>query len=70
MIEVKRALTAQGIAYRQTAANSLACQRPSVRFDAEMKEEVPLTYVRLSRVSGELWLYNDTCSKLLAQMRL
>jgi len=70
IVEVKRSLTAHRVDFKQTAPTIFQCQRPSLRFDVEMKEEGTLTYVRLTRVSGELWLYNDTCSKLLAQMRL
>lgn len=70
VVEVKRALTSNRVDFKQTTTTSFVCQRPSLRFDVEMKEEGSLTYVRLTRVSGELWLYNDTCSKLLSQMRL
>lgn len=72
MQEVVRALGARRISHRQVSNFLLRCQNQAVRFEAEcvQSDRGGGYMLRFSRVSGDLQLYKNLCSKLLSEMYL
>jgi len=73
MTEISRALSIHRVAFKQSTPHTVKCQRQSVRFEMEIShlENLESIYVlRFRRVAGELQMYKDLCSKLLAEMKL
>lgn len=71
--EVQRALTTHRVAFRQSSAWSLRCQKVAVCFEVEIAHHVDNAdsyLVRFKRVAGEVNQYKDQVSKILAEMRI
>jgi hypothetical protein len=73
MQEMHRALNLQRIAYKQTSAFLVKCQKQGLRFEMEIShlDQLESIYVvRFRRVAGELPAYKELCSKILAEMKM
>lgn len=73
MQEIHRALTIQRVAYKQSSAFLVRCQRQGLRFEMEIShlDHLESIYVvRFRRVAGDLVGYKDLCSKVLAEMKI
>lgn len=72
MQEVVRALSARRVSHRQVSNFLIRCQNQAVRFEAEclQRDRGGGYMLRFSRVSGDVWLYKDLCSRLMSEMYL
>merc|ERR550537_989309 len=73
MQEIHRALTVQRVAFKQSSAFVVKCQKQSLRFEMEIShlDHLESIYVvRFRRAAGELSTYKELCSRVLAEMKI
>eukprot|EP00927_Polykrikos_kofoidii_P069950 TRINITY_DN6570_c0_g1_i3.p1 TRINITY_DN6570_c0_g1~~TRINITY_DN6570_c0_g1_i3.p1 ORF type:complete len:1228 (-),score=183.74 TRINITY_DN6570_c0_g1_i3:119-3685(-) len=71
--EVCRALTVLRVTYKKMSGARILCEKPNMRFEVSLSKHESLEsscMIQFRRATGEVGLYRDACSKILAEVRL